>query len=53
MRRNFNDMNFEFSDEPVKIDSLFRLVSESGKDVPPGTRGMLLYKGGGSVPKLL
>ena len=41
------NINFvKFLDEPVKSDGAFRLVSQSGLDVSPGERGLLLYKGG-------
>ena len=32
--------------EEVEDISLFRLVTDSGEDVSPGERGLLLYKGG-------
>ena len=35
----------QFADEPAKGGSMFRVISESGDDVPPGQRGLLLYKG--------
>ena len=36
----------QFSDEAVKNDNEFRLISNSGGDISPGERGLLLYKGG-------
>ena len=41
-----NTTTVNFADEAIKSDSLFRLISKSGDDTPPGERGLLLYKGG-------